>query len=74
MTDKIKCPCCGNENFIDCSVEGGTKAYVNVQIGALSYAFPHKYVCDKCGLLIHKFDDAELEKIKSSKRIKKFNE
>jgi hypothetical protein len=45
-----------------------------VQIGALSYAFPHQYVCDKCGLLIHKFDDDELEKIKSSKRIKKFNE
>ena len=73
MTDKIKCPCCGNENFIDC---GGVEAktYVIVQIGALSYAVPHKYVCDKCGLLIHKFDDDELEKIKSSKRIKKFNE
>ena len=45
-----------------------------MQIGALSYAFPHQYVCDKCGLLIHKFDDDGLEKIKSSKRIKKFNE
>jgi len=73
MTDKIKCPCCGNENFIDCGGVG-EKTYVIVQIGALSYAVPHKYVCDKCGLLIHKFDDDELEKIKSSKRIKKFNE
>ena len=73
MTDKIKCPCCGNENFIDCGVsDRNTNAFVRTS--AMWAAFPHQYVCDKCGLLIHKFDDDELEKIKSSKRIKKFNE
>ena len=24
MTDKIKCPCCGNESFIDCGTDKNT--------------------------------------------------
>jgi hypothetical protein len=37
MTGKIKCPCCGNENFIDCGGgENTARSYVLVQIGALS--------------------------------------